>query len=354
MQADQLLVYWSLFAYFVAGALLSEPDDRSRLPQPRVMLAAGALLIAISIGFRYEVGGDWNAYELMFNYARYADLGRMLEVGDPGYQFLNWAVQQVGGGLWLVNLISGLMFSWGLLRFARIQPDPWLAMVVAIPYLVVVVGMGYSRQALAIGILMAGLASVARSPSILRFALYVAAAAVFHKSAVIAFPLVALASQRNRLVNLLIVVAVTVLLYDFFLQDSMEVFVKNYIEQELSSQGAAIRVVMNLLPAVLLFLFRERFPFLEQQYLIWRNFSFAAVGFTILLLVLPSSTVVDRLALYIIPLQIAVLTRLPGALMSPGAGKALVIAYSIVVLFVWLNFAVHAEDWLPYQFYPLN
>lgn len=352
-QAGQLLVYWSLFSYFVAGSLFSGPDERSRPSQVSFMLAAGALLIALLIGFRYEVGGDWLPYELMFTYARYTDLGRLMEVGDPGYQLLNWAVYQVGGGLWLVNLISGLIFSWGLLRFATAQPDPWLAMVVAIPYLVVVVGMGYTRQALAIGILMAGLASVARNPSILRFAMYVAAAALFHKTAVIVFPLVAFARPRNRLTNLLIVVAVSVLLYDFFLKDAMQGFVENYIEAEYSSQGAAIRIVMNLVPAMLLLSFRQRFPFSEPQYLIWRNFSLAAVGLAILLVVMPSSAAVDRMALYIIPLQIAVLTRVPGSLISSGAGKAVIIAYSAAVLFVWLNFAVHAQYWLPYRFYPM-
>jgi hypothetical protein len=338
-QIGQLFVYWSLFAYFVAGSLFSRPEEPSRSSHAHYMLAVGALAIALLIGFRYEVGGDWLQYELMLNYARYVDLGRMLEIGDPGYQFLNWAVQQAGGDLWLVNLVGGLIFGWGLLRFAQVQPDPWLAMVIAIPYLVVVVGMGYTRQSLAIGILMAGLASVARNPSILRFAFYVAVAALFHKTAVIAFPLVALASQRNRLMNFLTVVAVSVLLYDFFLQDAMEGFVENYIEAEYSSEGAAIRVIMNLVPAMLLLLLRKRFPFSEQEYLIWRNFSLAAVGLAVLLAVLPSSTAVDRMALYIIPLQIAVLSRVPGSLMGPGFGKAAIIAYSAAVMFVWLNFA---------------
>lgn len=318
------------------------------------MLAVGALVIALLIGFRYEVGGDWLQYELMFNYARFADLGRMLEIGDPGYQFLNWAVQQVGGDLWLLNLLGGLIFGWGLLRFAKAQPDPWLAMVIAIPYLVVVVGMGYTRQALAIGIFMAGLASVARNPSILRFALYVAAAALFHKTAVVAFPLVALASKRNRLVNLLIVVAVSVLLYDFFLQDSMEAFVENYIEAEYSSEGAAIRIVMNLVPAFVFLMVGRRLGFSQGEYLIWRNFALAALALFVLLLVLPSSTAVDRVALYIIPLQIAVLSRVPGTLMGRGVGKSAVLLYSASVLFIWLNFAVHAEYWVPYQFYPVG
>ena len=347
-----MLVYWLLFGYFAVGATVSRP--RARVGEIRLLLALGALLIAGLIGLRYEVGADWHAYELMFTYSGYAELSRTLEAGDPGYQFLNWSVQQIGGEFWLVNLIAGLIFSWGLLRFAAVQPDPWLAVLVAVPYLVVVVAMGYSRQALAIGILMAGIASVARGGSILRFGVYVAFAALFHRTAVVVFPLVALAGARSGFLNMLVVLAGGIFLYDLFLQDSMDQFVQNYIVVRYSSEGAAIRVVMNLVPAVLFFLFRRRLEFPPQQHLIWRNFSLAAFGLLILLLILPSSTAVDRVSLYIMPLQLAVLARVPGSLMSIGAGRAAIIAYSFAVLFVWLNFATHAEYWVPYKLYQVE
>ena len=54
----------------------------------------------------------------------------------------------------------------------------------------VVVAMGYTRQLIAIGILMAGLASLGRGGSVIRFALYVALAALFYKIAVLVLPLV--------------------------------------------------------------------------------------------------------------------------------------------------------------------
>ena len=102
---------------------------------------AGAVIVWLLIGLRYKVGADWETYRFLFSYAGYAKLGRALAVGDPGYQFINWAVQQVGGELWQVNLLCGLIFTWGLYRFARAQPDPWLCIAVAIPYLVIVVAM---------------------------------------------------------------------------------------------------------------------------------------------------------------------------------------------------------------------
>ena len=141
------------------------------------MLVLGGVLIALLIGFRFEVGADWETYEFMFAYAGHADLGSTLEVGDPAYQILNWSAQRLDAEMWFVNLVSGIIFAWGLVQFARVQANPWLAMLVAIPYLVIVVAMGYTRQAVALGILMAGPGILIRGGSIIRFAVYVAVAA---------------------------------------------------------------------------------------------------------------------------------------------------------------------------------
>jgi hypothetical protein len=71
------------------------------------------------------------------------------------------------------------------------------------------------------------------------------------------------------------------------------------------------------------------------------------------LLTTPSSTAIDRLALYLLPLQVFVLARLPEALSSSKNTKRqlllAVIAYSAAVQFVWFNFGDHAEAWVPYK-----
>lgn len=345
-----MLVYWLLLGYFVAGAMLIRPRPGQR--SGPVLLMLGSMLVALAIGLRYKVGADWETYSFMFSYASYASLPRVLSIGDPGYQLLNWTVQRAGAEIWVVNLVCGAIFSYGLFRFARTQPDPWLTLVVAIPYLTVVVAMGYTRQAVAIGILMAGLAALERGASILRFALYVAAAALFHKTVVAVLPLVIFASQRSRFLNLLAGIAGSILLYDIFLSQSVEGFVRNYIETEYNSQGAAIRVVMNLVPAIALFLFKRRLEFSPIELKMWTYFSIAALAMPLALIILPSTTVVDRLSLYLIPLQLAVLPRLAYLLRARNFGRFLIIVYSALVLFVWLNFAVHADYWLPYRIYP--
>lgn len=346
-----MIPYWLLFGLFLFGAVLNNGSASDRQPSSLPILF-GALVIALMVGLRFDVGADWRTYDFLFQYAERAELSRVLEIGDPGYQFLNWLVAQAGAGFWLVNLVCASIFAWGLQRFARAQADPWLALVVAIPYLVTVVAMGYTRQSVAIGIILAGLASLQRGSSIPRFALYVAVAALFHRTAVVVLPLVVFAADRNRFMTLLAGLAACVVLYDVFLSGAVDQFVSSYIEAEYSSQGAATRVTMNLLPAAIFLLWSRRFQYLPRDHNIWRNFSLAACVLLVLLLVLPSSTAVDRLALYVIPLQIAVLARMPRAFDST-AMRVAIIAYSAAVLFVWLSFAAHAQYWLPYRLYPL-
>jgi hypothetical protein len=67
--------------------------------------------------------------------------------------------------------------------------------------------------------------------------------------------------------------------------------------------------------------------------------------------ILPSSTAVDRLALYALPLQVVVMSRLPILIRSEFAGKALIISYCSAILFVWLNFGANAMGWVPYRAY---
>jgi len=346
-----LLIYWALIGFFAAGAFLTRPV-RPGVQSRHPLLILGAILTAVLIGIRYKVGADWDTYDFMFHYAAKASLGRVIQLGDPAFEIVNWSVQQIGGAVWMVNLVCGAIFAWGLLRFCRAQPDPWLAFAIAVPYLVIVVAMGYTRQAVALGILMAGLAVFQRGGSTIRFAIYVAVAALFHKTAVVAFPLAALASPRNRFLNLLIAIAASIALYDMFLGDAMDRFIKHYIKSGYSSQGAGIRVTMNVVAALAFGVLGRRMQFSQIEWKLWFNFSLAAVGFLILLFVLPSSTAVDRMSLYIMPLQIAVLSRIPLAFNSSFGGRAVVLAYVALVQFVWLNFAQHARYWVPYQVYP--
>jgi len=346
-----LLVYWLLFFYFAVGAIREAPRPASAA-RPDVLFRLGCFLMALLIGLRFHVGADWVPYEDIFGDAKQETMGSLPAIADPGYYLLNIVVQWIGGDLWLVNLICGLMFAWGLMRLCEAQERPWLAALVAVPYLVIVVAMGYTRQAVAIAFIMAGLASYFRNGSVLRFAAYALVAATFHKTAVVALPLIAVANERGRIVNFLVVAALTYLTYHWFLSATVGRFVTNYIDARYAAEGAGIRVAMNLVPAVLFLVRSRQLGFPERDRCVWRNLALVACGLLPMLLLFPSSAVVDRLALYIIPLQLAVLSRPRIVMVSERLGTVLIIFYAAAVQFTWLTYAHHARFWVPYQFWP--
>ncbi|MBB4004832.1 EpsG family protein [Aurantimonas endophytica] len=316
-----------------------------------------AVLIFLMVGLRFEVGGDWGGYLGHLRNAVGLEFSQILSAGDPGYVFLNWLVARSGGDVWVVNLLCAGLFSWGLLSFAKAQPRPWLALAVAIPYLVVVVAMGYTRQSVAIGLVMLGLVALGASRSKLKFVFWIALAATFHKSAVLLIPIAAVAEGRSRLWTVFWVGGATVIAYFTLLESSVDRLISGYIDSGLDSSGAAIRVAMNAVPALLLLYYRRRIPLRQGERGLWTVLALVALALVPALLVSPSSTAVDRLGLYLIPLQMLVLSRLPDTFaQSEQAARRLsmlVVLYSAGVLFVWLNYASHANYWLPYRVYPL-
>lgn len=350
--------YWFLFFFAVWRSLAQlKPVQILTLPAARwpYWWRLQFLLLVLMIGLRYEVGGDWWNYLPKVINASYQTLTQAVSAGDPAYGLLNWLGARSGIGIYLVNTVCAVFFSWGLITFCRAQPRPWLALVVAMPYLVTVVGMGYTRQGTAIGLAMLALVALSNR-KVLLFVVFVALAATFHKSAVILMPLAVLAGTRRKLLTALWVGLSSVLFYVLLLQESVEALTENYVGAQYDSSGAAIRVAMNALPAAFFLLYRKRFAMPQADRTFWTWMSLAALGFVVLLMVSPSSTAVDRVALYWIPLQLFVLSRLPNALGSPNGRNVIlvrvVVAYSASVLFVWLFFASHAHAWLPYQFYP--
>nr|MDA3834425.1 EpsG family protein [Spirochaetales bacterium] len=243
-----MLPYWILFllpAWLAITRLQPVPTQTLRWSGSwRVAF----VLLVLMIGLRHQVGGDWFNYINHIQLASYDSLAQALTKGDPAYSLLNWLAARMDLGPYFVNTVCATVFVWGLAVFCRAQPLPWLALVVAVPYLVIVVAMGYTRQGTAIGLAMLGLVALS-DRKILRFVVFVALAATFHKSAVILMPLAILADTKTRVWTTLWVGASSLLFYWLLLQESVAALTVNYIGAEYASSGAAIRVAMNALPA---------------------------------------------------------------------------------------------------------
>lgn len=356
-----MIAYWILFLGVTVLALIANnrnfaTSDTLVLYKLNYLWLFIIFVLSILIGFRFEVGGDWIQYVEIYDAIGSAEFdGQISVMMDPGYLYLNLLMSKLNTGIYGVNLVTGIIFSTGLAVFCRQFPRPLLALTVAIPYLTIVVAMGYSRQSAALGFAMIALAAL-RNDNTRKFIIFIIIAATFHKTAIALIPLVLASQSTNRLAVIMWGFATVPILYFLFLSDSIAFLLEHYvmnIDERFQSQGALIRVGMNVVAAIMFLMFSSRFSVSQSDRNWLRLFSWITLICLIGLLVTDSSAAIDRLALYLLPLQLVVFSYLPDVFTNDKELKKLIILFVAIyyglVLFVWLNFGVHSQEWLPYK-----
>ena len=352
-----MLPYWLFFLVPAMAALASAPlfylrADGARPTRINEAWVLVILLLTVVIGFRYEVGGDWGNYFRYLLGAHDLNFFDLRAVEDPGYWALNIISVQLGFGMTGVNTIGAFIFSIGLVIFCRSTPRPWVALACALPYLVTVVAMGYTRQSIALGLAMIGLVMLGRGQFV-AFAVWVLLGALFHKSAVVLIPIAGLITSKNRWLTLSFIVVAAIIGYKVLLEDSADQLIQTYTDANIASSGAFIRLAMNFVPAILFLHYRRKFALAANEKKLWSLFSMISIGMFVAFFPTSLSTALDRMALYLIPLQLIAFAHLPDALGSFGRRNQAIVAFILLyyafAMFVWLNFANHSKLWVPYQ-----
>lgn len=351
-----MLPYWLLFLFAAYQAISKVRPEQLKTSLAILQWRLIGAIIFLMVGLRFEVGGDWFVYlnnlaEIDLPFNQIMEYGK----GDLLFNVVSWFGVKTGLGIYLPNLFAASAFTLGLMTFCRNCPRPWLALLLAVPYLIIVVAMGYTRQGAAIGMILIAMVALEKK-SIFKFLFWTVIAAFFHKSAVILIPLALFSGVRRPVMSAFLLACTGTLLFVLLLQEHVDFLIYGYIDNKYQSSGAAIRVAMNAVPACIFLLFRSRFRLDSAKQSFWTWMSWGALGFILILYLSPSSTAVDRVALYWIPLQLYVGSRFPDAMVVSGRSTAwwvsLVVSYCAAVQFVWLFFADTAFAWVPYKFFP--
>ena len=358
--------YWLLF--LVPAGIAFSPIKGDKNVNYMLWATVGLLCILL-IGLRYEVGGDWDNYLAYFDRVRGRDLTLDLILGGAygnatAYITLSWVALKLGlGGLaiYFVNTVCAAIFMVGLIKYCQKQPMPWIALAVAIPYMVCAVAMGYTRQATALGFLLWGL-SVLRAGNEKKYFALIVLGSFFHLSVIITLPFILLTREKISRRGYLLFGSFLVGL--FFLFITIETGGRNLLENfqiileytaTRGSAGAAIRTYLNALPVLVSLFFLSRIKMISTDYKIIKWMAIASI------IAIPalslSTTLVDRLGLYLMPLQVALWPRLIAVQrnkLQRSFWTSMIIVFYGLVLFVFFNFAIHAEWWLPYRMWPFT
>ena len=349
-----MFIYWLLFAYPAVMALTYPArTERYGFSSAQAIALLGFVLLYTAIGgLRWETGGDWMTYAEMYDEIRLDLPGFALTRTDPIYGIMNWASAQIGTELYLVNAICCWVLGYGVVRTAMTMREPWLAVLIAVPYLLIVVGMGYVRQGAAIGMVLIAIGSLDKART-LRTIFYLVLATGFHSTAVIAFPFFVFALTRRNRAFALIATIVGAIVYINVLAPRLNTFEIGYVQQEYESSGALTRVLMGLLPALLILARWRAFPASDRVRSVWLAIALANVAALIALMLAPSSTAVDRIALFVSVIQLAAFGEIRALVGLADRGvlfvRMMMIGAAAAVQSVWLIFATHAEYWVPYQ-----
>tara|TARA_B110001450_G_scaffold256540_1_gene287420 strand:+ start:3282 stop:4376 length:1095 start_codon:yes stop_codon:yes gene_type:complete len=339
------------FSFALASIFLLNPIKLSRGMQNLLWICA-IIYGALFIGLRYEVGGDWlnysNGYDQLsslpfdqwFNISRY----------DIGYIALTLISSYIGMGVMGVNIIAGFIVMTCLVSFAKKQPLPWAVIVIAIPFFIIGINMGTVRQGLALSFILVALTHL--NTNIRTYCMWVFIAMLFHKSAFLMFGMAFLTIRNSYALLLLSLIGLLLVYIGSQLYSVKILFLSYIIGQEYQSDGALIRVLVSVLPffGSLVFYKKINAAFPDNWIYMWIGLG------TLVLLIFSSSfsTLVDRLAYYTIPLQLALWPRIIAVqetnLLKSYMTFAVISGY-LLILYVWLVFANHSWAWIPYQIF---
>jgi EpsG family len=333
------LTYLLIFAALLLGGWLSRGNDSLR----NALYYACLVALFLFVGFRYEVGCDWDGYLNIFEQARHK------QSSEVAFWAANWLLHYYDLDYPYINVIAAVGFFAGLHALAKRQPDPLSVLILAFPILILELAMSAIRQAIAVGFVCFAYNAFVDA-RLLRYIFFVMIAASFHSSAMFLLLLAPFvrgefSRQRIALGGLLALPGA----YHFLASETFETYSQRYIGTSTEASGAPFRSGLLALTgtAFLWFLSRKWKAIFTREYKLVNMSSYMMLA--TFPLTLYSSVSGDRIAYYFYPIQLMILGRLP-FLVQGQYWAAAPYAAAALFLLVWTQLSSLFERcYLPYQ-----
>ena len=307
-------------------------------------------LLTIFIGFRYEIGGDWIHYKLFYYDINNLSFTEMLN-SSLVYVVINKIAYYSGTQFIGVNFICAIIFMFSLSNFLKRAKNRWLALAISFPILILILGMGYTRQGLAFSFCLF-LIRALEDKKLFKSIIFIILSVFSHKSALffssILFFLFLWYHKKYFYLLLSILIPI---FFAYLFQKFYNHLFYYYVGsgQHMFSYGSIPRSLSFLFIAILFLVYKNKFSDMSKyQIFIYTSFSWVVIflfpfSFT-------TSIVVDRLLLYLYPLKLVII--------SHANLKGKIINFSVFIIFsmyffyliIWIYFGKNSFSWVPYKF----
>ena len=341
---------WPYWIVFIFPSIVTIFENRISARNKIIIWYIFLFFLIIFIGLRYEVGGDWDQYNVVYKEI----IGEGFNIfnldikNDYFYTLVTHLSSLIIEDNIFVNFILSIIFIISLNYFIEKNSDYFLVLTGAIPIHITVVGMGFVRQAIAISFFLIAIKYLTINKNIKSF-ISIIIGIGFHKTL---FPMltILLFIKKTKFLLLFIIIFFTFISYLFFNSYLRLIYYYSGEGLDLISYGALYRITISILFSVFLIVFSNILIENSIEKKIYFYLSFLCI--LSFLFVFNYSTLVDRFCFYFIPIQLFVLMRLKKLFKSQFnyfVVKLCIIIFYASVYFVWLNFSYYKFNWLPYK-----
>ncbi len=307
-------------------------------------------LLSIFIGFRNETGGDWITYEHFYYSTPEFSLEGLLS-SNVVYVFINKIALYLGIHFIGVNFICALIFMFSLAAFLNQTPNKWLALAISFPIIILVLGMGFTRQGLAFSFLLL-LIKALEKKNLFRSVIFIILSILSHKTAlfITSFLLFLFLWYHKKYFLLLISILIPIFFISFFwiFYEHLFYFYVGSGQHNFSYGSLPRSLLISFIAILFLILKKKLNNMSEYQIFIYTSFSL------MILFLLPfsiiTSILADRLLFYLYPLKLALISFVNLKDKSLNFILFLVSSVYFFYLILWISYGVNSSSWLPYKF----
>lgn len=348
-----MIVYWFIFITSTFFTIF----NRLSLFNNNYFKLFFYFLLLIFIGFRFEIGGDWNAYIVTFNEMNLDFIINYNYRGDIGYNLLQFLSKKLKLGIYGVNLFCALIFLIAINLICKLYKEYWLTFIILLPYLIFIVSTGYTRQSVSIAFATIGIYYLLADKNTyyqnyFYFLFFIFIGSLFHKSIIIM--MIFLIPFINIYLVLLGFLILAVLFGHFvsFFENEVRRVVEQYLYTSYFSKGVILRFII-LVPSILMYIFSLRYiHYTKNELKIFNIYVFLIIIFSFAVVFYPLA-IIDRFALYFLPISALIYSKFTYIFKTKYIDyliyKNVIIMYLFIQLYIWFNFSVHKSYWVPYK-----
>ena len=322
------------------------------------------ILFFIFIGFRDQIGCDWNAYETRFNIIKSQNIDNFFQAKDflrtnHGFVFALFAkLLSYKFNFNALILFYSILFTVPLFIFNYSLKNTYLSLTVSYPYYIIVIGMGPLRQSAAISLVMFSILLASKSKYNLLF-FNAIISFLTHYTSILVNSIIFFASnissewkldQKIKYILLFLAIIVFSLNFSYIYESSKWYITLINTPAMNEAKSALILWIMNFLPTITYILNVNKFNFKSELKNIF--FSLAIFEFFLLVIIPFNSVVAYRFILYSFPLSIYITSYIPEANIIKFKKDTIIYGISFlsfISLLTWLKLADHSYCWLPYK-----